>query len=352
MSLHDQSKSKSLTSPVKTLNKILAPKVHVPQFYYPNGKPDEKPFKEDPETMKLVSAEFRMQKDGKMFKDKFAEVVKLIGLPKYWKQLLFKACTQYSKLTHVTYPTFEQAWSKLNLTCHDRPSLFLKLIASSGNSIVYDDWETLMQDIVDTHPGLKFLHDHKEFHTRYIKTVIARIYYTVNRSWSGKITLMELKRSNFLSVLESLEFEDDINLIKDYFSYEHFYVIYCKFWELDKDHDLFITKEDLYRHNNFAITPRVIDRIFSGTVIRGKDWREGLMSYYDFVWFLISEEDKRNTTSIEYWFRILDLDGDGVLSMYELEYFYNEQIEQMRERNIEYMPFTDLLCQVRDYLRM
>ena len=74
----------------------------------------------------------------------------------------------------------------------------------------------------------------------------------MNRSWSGKITLMELKRSNFLNVLESLELEDDINLIKDYFSYEHFYVIYCKFWELDKDHDLLISKEDLYRHNNYG----------------------------------------------------------------------------------------------------
>ncbi len=101
-----------------------------------------------------------------------------------------------------------------------------------------------------------------------------------------------------------------------------------------------------FQTNLLAISPRVIDRIFSGTVIRSKDWRDGLMSYYDFVWFLISEEDKRNETSIEYWYRILDLDGDGVLSMYELEYFYNEQIEQMRERQIEYMPFTDLLCQV------
>ena len=109
-----------------------------------------------------------------------------------------------------------------------------------------------LKDIVDSHPGLKFLHDHKEFHTRYIKTVIARIYYTINRSWSGKITLMELKKSNFLSIVDSLEQEDDINLIKDYFSYEHFYVIYCKFWELDKDHDLFISKEDLYRHNNYC----------------------------------------------------------------------------------------------------
>ena len=36
--------------------------------------------------------------------------------------------------------------------------------------------------------------------------------------------------------------------ITDYFSYEHFYVIYCKFWELDSDHDLLIDAQDLSRH--------------------------------------------------------------------------------------------------------
>lgn len=35
-----------------------------------------------------------------------------------------------------------------------------------------------------------------------------------------------------------------------YFSYEHFYVIYCKFWELDRDHDLYIDQQDLARHND------------------------------------------------------------------------------------------------------
>lgn len=38
--------------------------------------------------------------------------------------------------------------------------------------------------------------------------------------------------------------------VLDYFSYEHFYVIYCKFWELDTDHDLIIDKTDLLRYNN------------------------------------------------------------------------------------------------------
>lgn len=47
-----------------------------------------------------------------------------------------------------------------------------------------------------------------------------------------------------------LEETDDINTITDYFSYEHFYVIYCKFWELDKDHDLIIDKNDMEKHAN------------------------------------------------------------------------------------------------------
>lgn len=47
-----------------------------------------------------------------------------------------------------------------------------------------------------------------------------------------------------------LEEEADINQLTEYFSYEHFYVIYCKFWELDTDHDLLIDSQDLARHND------------------------------------------------------------------------------------------------------
>lgn len=52
------------------------------------------------------------------------------------------------------------------------------------------------------------------------------------------------------------------------------------------------------------------------------------------------------SSSIEYWFRCMDLDGDGVLSMYELEYFYSEQVSKMEVLGIETMVFEDCLCQV------
>lgn len=42
----------------------------------------------------------------------------------------------------------------------------------------------------------------------------------------------------------------------------------------------------------------------------------------------------------------MDLDGDGYLSMYELEYFYDEQLQRMEAIGIECLPFEDCLCQV------
>ena len=61
----------------------------------------------------------------------------------------------------------------------------------------------------------------------------------------------KLCKNYFLAqVLDLLSEEQDINAVTDYFSYEHFYVVYCKFWELDTDHDLVIDKFDLSRHAN------------------------------------------------------------------------------------------------------
>jgi serine/threonine-protein phosphatase 2A regulatory subunit B'' len=47
-----------------------------------------------------------------------------------------------------------------------------------------------------------------------------------------------------------------------YFSYEHFYVVYCKFWELDSDHDFSLDRNDLARYANCALTYQIVERIF------------------------------------------------------------------------------------------
>uniref|UniRef100_A0A4W3JTJ7 Protein phosphatase 2 regulatory subunit B''alpha n=1 Tax=Callorhinchus milii TaxID=7868 RepID=A0A4W3JTJ7_CALMI len=324
--------------------------VNIPRFYFPKGLPNAN--NDHDETVIKIEAAFSEFEDENADIYEMGKIAKACGCPLYWKAPMFISAGG-ERTGCASVHSFVATWRKVLQTCHDDASRFVYLLAKpSCNYLEQEDFIPLLQDIVDTHPGLTFLKDAPEFHSRYITTVIQRIFYTVNRSWSGKITLTELRKSNFLQTLALLEEEDDINQITDYFSYEHFYVIYCKFWELDTDHDLFVDQKDLARHNDHAISNRIIERIFSGAVTRGNSvQKDGRMSYADFVWFLVSEEDKKNATSMEYWFRAMDIDGDGVLSMYELEYFYEEQCERMEGMGIEPLPFHDLLCQMLDLVK-
>ncbi|KAK8749752.1 hypothetical protein OTU49_015522 [Cherax quadricarinatus] len=320
----------------------------IPRFYYPMGRPTSQMTQE--QALSRVGAVFREQ-GGQVTRENMEPLMRACQLPLYWKAPLFIAAGG-DKLGYLTQEQFADYWSRVISTCHDMASRFVRVLSRGmRNYLMPEDFLSMIQDVVDTHPGLTFLKEATEFHSRYVHTVIARIYYCVNRSWSGRITLPELRRSNLLQVISYLEEEEDINQITDYFSYEHFYVIYCKFWELDTDHDLFIDKHDLAKHNERALSWRMIERIFSGAVTRGRLQKQDRMGYQEFVWFLISEEDKRHPTAIEYWFRCMDLDGDGYLSMYELEYFYEEQLQRMEALGIETLPFHDCLCQMLDMVR-
>nr|CAD7573307.1 unnamed protein product [Timema californicum] len=449
--------------------------VHIPRFYYPQGKPTSEHQMEV--ALKKISAVFHQFPNQQVVKDKFHLVTKACDCPLYWKMPLF-AATGGEKLGHVESNTFLDFWKKLLLSCHDQASWFIHILTRGlRDHLTPDDLGAMIQDVVDSHPGLTFLKEATEFHSRYVHTkadwsrlrrelvlpelieggnvnekakeltraiqramrvaipyqaeveqmkkqvllvtyrirkkeyesalakregweryvqeelrnnargipfqmatgkirppamistlrrpegdmtvgweesarllVIARIFYCVNRSWSGRISLPELRRSNLLRVIQLLEEEEDINQVTSYFSYEHFYVIYCRFWELDRDHDLFIDRQDLHRHSEHALSTRIIERIFSGAVTRGARQQSDKMSYTEFVWFLLSEEDKTHPTAIEYWFRCMDLDGDGYLSMYELEYFYEEQLQRMEAIGIETLPFEDCLCQMLDMI--
>ncbi|KAM6960676.1 serine/threonine-protein phosphatase 2A regulatory subunit B'' subunit alpha [Aplochiton taeniatus] len=328
------------------------PSVNLPRFYYPLGLPAPGPAANHDPAIAAIEAIFSDFEEEKADIYEMGKIAKACGFPLYWKAPMFNGAGG-ERTGFVSVHSFIATWRKLLHSCNDDASKFISLLAKpSCNYLEQEDLIPLLQDIVDTHPGLTFLKDAPEFHSRYITTVIQRIFYVVNRSWTGRITMTELRRSNFLQTLGLLEEEDDINQITDYFSYEHFYVIYCKFWELDADHDLYIDPKDLARYSDHASSNRIIQRLFSGAVTRGSSvQREGRMSYADFVWFLISEEDKKNLTSIEYWFRCMDVDGDGVLSMFELEFFYEEQCERMEGMGIEPLPFQDLLCQMLDLVK-
>lgn len=164
------------------------------------------------------------------------------------------------------------------------------------------------------------------------------------------IAFLPRRRSDILDALHELDEEEDINKLTKYFSYEHFYVIYCKFWDLDTDHDFLLSRDDLLRYGNHALTYRIVERIFSQCGRPFASTIPGHMNYEDFVWFILSEEDKSTDASLEYWFRCCDLASDGRLTADELLFFYEEQLHRMECLSQECVIFDDVLAQMRDML--
>mmetsp|Transcript_1783 Transcript_1783/g.1998 ORF Transcript_1783/g.1998 Transcript_1783/m.1998 type:complete len:670 (-) Transcript_1783:236-2245(-) len=290
---------------------------------------------------------------------------------------------------YITYDIFKWYWSH-EMEDYDIQERFYRLLKKPHEDYVgKDDFGPYIKELLRDHPGLEFLSNHAEFQDKYAVTVITRIFYTVNKCHSGRITSRQIRRSDLLSAFQQVDEEEDINKVTKYFSYEHFYVLYCRFWELDHDRDYKITREDLLKYADQSLSHMIADRIFdaaprpfglqeeekdndrdsptndsadgsdssknsktknkskNGKVKSARDY----LTYEDFIFFMLSEEDKANEISVRYWFSCLDVDGDGKLNNMEMRSFYALQQHRMQTLGHEHIPFEDMLCQMIDMIK-
>ena len=109
---------------------------------------------------------------------------------------------------------------------------------------------------------------------------------------------------------------------------------------------MLINLQSLLRYDKCSMTPSILARVMAGCGKPSQNGpKSGLMTYEDFIWFILSAEDKTTPQSIEYWFRCLDLDGDGIISLYEIQQFYEDQYERMLLSRIsDVWKFEDFVC--------
>lgn len=281
--------------------------------------------------------------------EEFRLVTTELGLPASLALPMFLAAGAQSKTEKLPYDDWARFWDALP---DELTAAVVKILRPTGPAEIRpEDFVPVVQYVLETHPGLAFLAESPEFGPRYVETVTARVFYKVDRSSANVLTANSIRKSNLLGVLSQLDREPDINLIDDYFSYQHFYVIYTTFWKLDSQQRLRLSKSEFERYGGDALTHIAVDRVFALSSLNCWARSDGLLSYRDFVYFMLSEEDKCTLRGTRYWFEVLDLDGDGELSFRDLEQFYRSQAESLDELGVEAMQFPDVLCQMHDLLQ-
>ena len=382
--------SQSSTSSSSSLTTSFSSNLLIPQFFFPNKKwvPEVKSEKIMQKFTQKFNDVLYNETPGVLNKETFSSLVReFIGIPSYFGPLIIKRATDMCSSNADGVPTssvsstksantkemkdfedleeledmnqikrddFLRFWKTTLSKYNDETEMIYNILKNpkqKGDFVSQNDFRLVIRALLDTHPGLEFLKHTAEFQDRYLETVIYRIFYTVNKEWNGRMTLRELKKSELVSAFKQCEVEEDINKVLRFFSYEHFYVIYCKFWELDTDHDFLIDRDDLLRYGNHALTYKIVDRVLSESVKPFTSGVPGKMGYEDFVWFVLSEEYKSHDLSIKYWFRCVDIDNDGFLTCGDLAYFYEEQLQRMECLAQEPVFFEDIVCQLTDMIK-
>ncbi|MEW5306985.1 MAG: hypothetical protein WDW36_009408 [Sanguina aurantia] len=330
----------------------------IPRFYFPTASP---PDTARAQFLSRVDAHYAAS-EGELLQTEAVQLMQgeACQLPGMVSHALFRRLAGSAAGCGLGKEVFTGWWLGRGLVGATPARKVFEVLRSEGQQYLTPaDWAPVLECILAYHPGLEFLQGSAEFQKKYAETAIIRIFYSANRSGSSKLSFRELRKcSDVIDALYRLDSEEDINKVLRFFSYEHFYVIYCKFWELDTDHDFLIDKTDLAHYSQCALSFQIIDRIFD-QVRRGAEKRpprrfssqSPKMGYEDFVWFILSEEDKTTDTALEYWFRCADLDGDGSVRPREMWHFYEEQLKRLEGLSQEPVLFEDVLCQVHDMLQ-
>ncbi|KAI8994510.1 hypothetical protein BDB01DRAFT_736224 [Pilobolus umbonatus] len=336
----------------------------IPRFYYPEGIVKSQHDEYILRTINKVKDIYEEEEYLSVFQ--YLPVTKLCGLPEYLNMAFFQKLESMGRVEmRVSFTEFIQGWAAIARHSHSDHSLFFHILKKqSCDWITPEDFLPVLEDIISNHPALGFLSSNPMFQERYIETVICRIFYEANCT-SGRMKLYGFCKSKFVEMIKALGPDVDLNNTRDCFSYRHFYVIYCKFWTLDEDHDLILSRSDLLRYNGCALSNKLTDQLMVHGRIPAFTRNDPqcipffknnpALTYLDFIWLLLSDIDKSTPVAIEYWFKCIDSDGDGIITTCDLHELWQERLDRSYRTLDSYFDdsiiFDDIICQINDLVQ-
>lgn len=208
------------------------------------------------------------------------------------------------------------------------------------------DLENYILELIPTLPQLDGLE--KSFHSFYVCTAVRKFLFFLDPLRTGRVRIQDILACSFLDDLLELR---DVDLPKDvqdsnWFSAPSALRVYGQYLNLDKDHNGMLNREELAGYGTGTLTSVFMERVFQECLTY-----DGEMDYKTYLDFVLAMENRQEPQSLQYLFRILDINGKGYLDTFCLNYFFRSIQEQMTFHGQEPVSFEDVKDEIFDMVK-
>lgn len=277
----------------------------------------------------------------------FVKVAELAGskCQQYFQAMTFMKLLQsdpYGRISIMNFFNYvmRKVWlhqTRIGLSLYDPTGL---------GYLIEPDLENYILELIPTLPQLDGLE--KSFHSFYVCTAVRKFFFFLDPLHTEQIKIQDILACSFLDNLLELRDED---LPKDqqqnnWFSAPSALRVYGMYLNLDKDRNGMLSKQELTKYGMGTLTPVFIDRVFQECLTYN-----GEMDYKTYLDFVLALENQKEPQALHYFFKILDIDNKGYLTVFTLNYFFRSIQDQMRHHNHEPVNFEDVKDEIFDMVK-
>ena len=223
----------------------------------------------------------------------------------------------------------------------------LSLYDATGQGYLTErDMEYYILDLIPTLPQLGGLEP--SFHNFYACTAVRKFFFFLDPMRSGRVRIQDVLSCSFLDDLLELRDEELPKEAQEsnWFSAPSALKVYGQYLNLDKDHNGMLSKKELQRYGTGVLTSVFIERLFEECLTY-----DGEMDYKTYLDFVLALENRKEPQSLQYFFKILDVENQGYLTTFSLSYFFRAIQDQLKSFDQEPVSFNDIKDELYDMIK-
>ena len=202
---------------------------------------------------------------------------------------------------------------------HDDFSMLLECVTLRGGILSTDGLGKFIDMKIPKCKCLAQLKDDEKYLPFYKQAVLEQIAFNFDPIGLNRVSLNDLMTSqNFAQLLDI----DENDRYENPYSYYYFIDWFGAFTKVVNEDGL-CTKAGFKHCKDWNLCDAFVDRVFEVSTLF-----DGCLDFGSFFHFVVCKENNETPNGARYFFDLFDIDGDGLVGAFDIEYFFKDLVRE------------------------